>query len=150
MIWKGSWDTLRGDGVLPSSFKATFTWSELNRLFFIEGALTIFTALIAVFVLPDFPSASHRWLSPIEARLAQKRVEEDAGVDDEDQTEVRSQGQILRDVLTDWRVVYMTLKCAILHFSERAQLIYFMKHHLYHFLPLIYPVLSHHHRYTRV
>ena len=101
--------------MLPSSFKATFTWSELNRLFFIEGALTIFTALIAVFVLPDFPSASHRWLSPIEVRLAEKRMEEDASVGDEGQTEVKSQRQILVGALTDWKVIYMALKYVILH-----------------------------------
>jgi hypothetical protein len=52
--------------------------SNLDRLFYIEGTLTIFTALIAAFVLPGFPSGSHRWLSPIEIRLARKRLEEDA------------------------------------------------------------------------
>ena len=90
-------------------------WSDLDRLFFIEGTLTIFVAFIAVFVLPDFPSTSHRWLSPIEARLAEKRMEEDAGVGDEGQTEVKGQKQILLDTLTDWKVMYMALKYFILH-----------------------------------
>ena len=89
--------------------------SDLDRLFYIEGALTIFAALIAVFVLPDFPSTSHRWLSPIEVRLAEKRMEEDAGVGDEDQTEDKSQGKILLDALTDWKVMYMALKYVTLH-----------------------------------
>ena len=89
--------------------------SDLNRLFYIEGALTMFTAIVAVFVLPDFPSTSHGWLSPVEVRLAEKRMEEDAGVGDEKQTEVKSQWQSLVDALTDWKVMYMTLKYVILH-----------------------------------
>ena len=120
MAWKVFGDTPHGDGMLPSSFAINSTWSDLGRLFFVEGALTIFTALIAAFVLPDFPSTSHRWLSPIEARLAQKRMEEDAGVSDEDQTEVRSRRQVLRDVLTDWRVMYMTLKYVTFRLLEYA------------------------------
>ena len=115
MAWKAFWDTPHGDGMLPSSFAINSTWSDLGRLFFVEGALTIFTALIAAFVLPDFPSTSHRWLSPIEVRLAQKRMEEDAGVYDEDQAEVKGQGQILLDALTDWKVMYMALKYVTLH-----------------------------------
>ncbi|KAF9646956.1 MFS general substrate transporter, partial [Thelephora ganbajun] len=91
-------------------------------LFFIEGALTIFVAFIAAFVLPDFPSTSHNWLSPIEARLAVKRMEEDAGVGDEGQTEVKSQKQILLDALTDWKVMYMALNitCIIISLSFNA------------------------------
>ena len=81
---------------------------NLNRLFFIEGSLTIFIALTGVLVLPDFPSSHHRWLSPIEARLASKRIEE-VGVDDEHQTEIKSQGSTLVDALMDWKVVYMAL-----------------------------------------
>ena len=115
MAWKVFWGTLHGDGMSPSSFATKSVRSDWGRLFFIEGALTIFIALIATFVLPDFPSTSHRWLSPIEVRLAQKRMEEDAGVGDEDQTEVKGQGQTLLDALTDWKVIYMTLKYAALH-----------------------------------
>ena len=96
-----------------SSSRTDFVWSDPDRLFYIEGALTVFVALIAVFVLPDFPSTSHRWLSPIEVRLAEKRMEEDAGVDDEGQTEGKSQGKILLDALTDWKVMYMAFKCLI-------------------------------------
>ena len=94
-----------------------FTSSDLGRLFFIEGSLTMVVALIAVFVLPDFPSTSHRWLSPMEVRLAEKRMEEDAGVGDEGQTEAKSQGTVLFDALKDWRVAYMGLKYLILHIS---------------------------------
>ena len=133
-----------------SSFPIEFTLSDLSRLFYIEGALTIFVALIAAFVLPDFPSTSHRWLSPIELRLAEKRMEEDAGVDDESQTEVKSQGKVLLDTLTDWKVLYMALKYFILPVPQAHSLICCMKHRLYHRLPLVQCVLPHSHRYTWV
>lgn len=100
---------------LPS-FTAQAHVTDFDRLFFIEGALTVFVALIAVFVLPDFPSTSHHWLSPIEVRLALKRMEEDAGIGDEGQTEVKDQRRILFDALTDWKVMYMALKYVTLRF----------------------------------
>ena len=93
-----------------SSSRIDLVWSDPVRLFYIEGALTIFVALVAVFVLPDFPSTSRRWLSPIEVRLAEKRMEEDAGVDDEGQTEGKSRGKVLLDALTDWKVMYMAFR----------------------------------------
>ena len=136
---------------MSSSFCQTETiFSDLDRLFYIEGALTIFVALIAAFILPDFPSTSHGWLSPIEVRLAEKRMEEDAGVGDEGQTEAKSQGKILLDTLTDWRVVYMAFKYLIPHISQARPLICYIKHHLHHHLPLIQCVLPHSHRYTCV
>ena len=137
MVWKVFWDTLRGDGMLSSS-RTDFVWPDLDRLFYIEGALTIFVALIAVFILPDFPSTSHRWLSPIEVQLAEKRMEEDAGVGDEGQTEGKSQGKAFLGALTDWKVMYMAFKYFVfLTFSECIQLIRCMKHRLYHHLPLL-------------
>jgi len=51
-------------------------------LFYIEGALTIVVAILAIFVLPDFPSTT-KWLTPAERRLAEFRMEGDAGVVDE-------------------------------------------------------------------
>ncbi len=51
-------------------------------LFYIEGAMTVAVAIIAIFILPDFPSTSN-WLTPAERRLAELRMEEDAGVVDE-------------------------------------------------------------------
>lgn len=44
-------------------------------LFYIEGALTMAVAIIAIFILPDFPSTT-RWLSPEERRLAEVRMAE--------------------------------------------------------------------------
>jgi hypothetical protein len=75
------------------------------RLFYIEGALTVAVAIIAVFILPDFP-ATTRWLSPEERRLAEMRMEEDAGVGDEE----NKQGSLTRGLtmaLTDWKVWWM-------------------------------------------
>jgi len=150
IAWRVFWGMPRGDGMLSSSFQTKTILPNMDRLFYVEGALTIFVALIAAFVLPDFPSTSCRWLSPIEVRLAEKRMEEDAGVGDEGQTEVKSQGGILLSALTDWRVAYMAFKYFILHISQARSLICCVKHHLYHHLPLIQRVLPHSHRYTWV
>jgi len=51
-------------------------------LFYIEGAMTVAVALVAIFVLPDFPLTTN-WLTPAERHLAELRMEEDAGVVDE-------------------------------------------------------------------
>jgi sugar phosphate permease len=51
-------------------------------LFYIEGGMTVVVAIVAIFVLPDFPSTT-KWLTPAEKRLAELRMEEDAGVGDE-------------------------------------------------------------------
>ena len=114
MVWKVHWDTPRGDGTLPFSLASGTMRSNLDGLFYIEGSLTTFTVLVAAFVLPDFPFTSHRWLSPVEVRLAKKRMEEGAGVGDEGQIEGKSQRQMLVGPLTDWKVIYMALKYAIL------------------------------------
>ena len=50
-------------------------------LFYTEGAMTAAVALVAMFVLPDFPLTTS-WLTPAERRLAELRMEEDAGVDE--------------------------------------------------------------------
>ncbi|KAL3486804.1 major facilitator superfamily domain-containing protein [Aspergillus germanicus] len=50
-------------------------------LFIIEGAITIVVALIAIFVLPNFPRTT-TWLSEEEKQLATWRLEEDIGEDD--------------------------------------------------------------------
>ena len=91
MIWKVHWDTPRGDGTLPFSLASKTMRFNLDRLFYIKGALIISTLLVAAFVLPEFPSTSYRWLSPVEVRLAEKRMEEDAGMGDEGQIEGKSQ-----------------------------------------------------------
>ncbi|WVQ77510.1 hypothetical protein IAR50_007196 [Cryptococcus sp. DSM 104548] len=52
-------------------------------LFIIEGAITGFAALVAAFVLPDYP-ATTKWLSTREKAIAVWRMERDGGSRDED------------------------------------------------------------------
>jgi MFS family permease len=76
-------------------------------LFYIEGALTIAVAVIAVFILPDFPRTT-KWLTDEERRLAEIRMAEDVGEADSDlaeETQIR--GLVL--ALTDWKVWYLAL-----------------------------------------
>lgn len=95
--------------VILDSMEGVLGCAAWRWLFFIEGGLTVAVALAAVSVLPDFPSTSHHWLSPIEVKLAVKRMEEDAGIGDKNETEAKDQGQVLAEALTDWRVTYMGL-----------------------------------------
>lgn len=50
-------------------------------MFIIEGTITIFIALGAFFILPNFPRTTS-WLSEQERQLAVWRLQEDIGVDD--------------------------------------------------------------------
>lgn len=45
-------------------------------LFIIEGAVTFGVAIIAIYLLPDFPLTT-RWLTPAERQLAHDRIERD-------------------------------------------------------------------------
>ncbi|GJE84982.1 MFS general substrate transporter [Phanerochaete sordida] len=92
------------DGMEGRLGHAAWRW-----LFYIEGALTIFAAVCAIFILPDFPATSARWLSPLEVRLAERRMQEDAGVGDEAQTESGGQFHGLMQAVTDWKVWWLAL-----------------------------------------
>ncbi|GAA6041295.1 hypothetical protein JCM8097_001322 [Rhodosporidiobolus ruineniae] len=74
-------------------------------LFYIEGAITVFFALLAIPILPDFPHNS-RGFSKAELELAQLRMTEDVGVKDE--TNVSTM-QALKLALTDYKVWVMAL-----------------------------------------
>ncbi|KAG2032386.1 major facilitator superfamily domain-containing protein [Suillus americanus] len=80
-------------------------------LFYIEGALTVFVAIIAVFILPDFP-INTKWLSDDERRLALKRMKEDVGVGDETETEQGGRCHGLYLAVTDWKVWWIALAAA--------------------------------------
>ena len=67
----------------------------------------MFIALCAIFILPDFP-ATTKGLTDLERRLAMRRMEEDAGVGDEGETEV-GQIQGMWMALKDWRMWVMAL-----------------------------------------
>jgi sugar phosphate permease len=88
-------------------------------LFYIEGSLTIFVAAVAIFVLPDFPTTT-RWLTPQERALAIKRMEEDVGVNDHEET--GEQGNGLWLAITDWKVWWLafllTSQVVALSFNE--------------------------------
>ncbi|KAF9247252.1 major facilitator superfamily domain-containing protein [Melanogaster broomeanus] len=89
-------------------------------LFYVEGALTCFVAVCAIFILPDFPTTT-TWLTDQERRLALKRMEEDAGVGDQGETETGGRAHGLYLALTDWKVwwfaVAMTAQVIALSFN---------------------------------
>ena len=91
------------DGMDGKLGRAAWRW-----LFYIEGSLTVFVAICAIFILPDFP-ATTRWLSDEERRLAMRRMEEDAGVGDEGETEVGGHAAGLLLAVKDWKVWWMAL-----------------------------------------
>ena len=91
------------DGMDGKLGHAAWRW-----LFYIEGALTIFFAFCAIFILPDFPNTTRaKWFSEEERRLALRRMEEDVGVGDEGETEPVSQMSGLIMAVTDWKVWWM-------------------------------------------
>ncbi|KAG0696836.1 MFS general substrate transporter [Suillus ampliporus] len=80
-------------------------------LFYIEGALTVFVALCAVFILPDFPTTT-KWLSDDERRLALRRMEEDTGIGDQTETEQGGRTHGLYLAVTDWKVWWFAFVAA--------------------------------------
>lgn len=82
----------------------------IRWLFYIEGALTMLVAAIAIFVLPDFPQNSHWFLTSEEMRLAELRMQEDVGIDDSDRAQCKSSRVPgLLEALSDWRVYWLAL-----------------------------------------
>ncbi|KAK5194178.1 hypothetical protein LTR20_006130 [Exophiala xenobiotica] len=70
-------------------------------MFILGGASTILVAVVAFWVLPDFPSNT-RWLSPEERAVAEWRLILDAGQVDEDGDPSWSHG--VKSTVWDWRV----------------------------------------------
>ncbi|KAH8669787.1 major facilitator superfamily domain-containing protein [Tricladium varicosporioides] len=75
--------------------KASWRW-----MLIIEGYITVFVAITAVLILPDWPSTT-RWLTPQERAVAEWRLVKDAGQVDEDNAQW-SHGFKL--AFTDWRL----------------------------------------------
>ncbi|KAL4972759.1 major facilitator superfamily domain-containing protein [Aspergillus desertorum] len=69
-------------------------------IFIIEGSVTVFIAIFAMFILPDYPSNTF-WLSPEERAVAEWRLISDAGQVDEDD-EDWSYG--FKMAFRDWRL----------------------------------------------
>ncbi|KAJ3736423.1 sugar transporter [Lentinula guzmanii] len=99
--------SLMASGIL-SGMQGTLGHAAWRWLFYIEGSLTVFVAICAMFILPDFPTTT-KWLTPLERKLAVQRMEEDAGVGDQGETEVGGQASGLILALSDWRVWWMSL-----------------------------------------
>ncbi|KAG8759720.1 hypothetical protein FRC11_001540 [Ceratobasidium sp. 423] len=95
------------DGMEGKLGHAAWRW-----LFYVEGAITIAVAILAIFILPDFPSTSSRWLSPTEQRLAELRMIEDAGgeADHDSSTEGPFYGFML--TVKDWKVWWLAVALA--------------------------------------
>jgi len=85
-------------------------------LFYVEGALTCFVAVCAIFILPDFPNNT-RWLTEEERRLILKRMEEDVGVGDQGETETGGRAHGLYLAVTDWKVWLFGLAMAAQHLA---------------------------------
>ncbi|KAJ9091883.1 hypothetical protein QFC19_008909 [Naganishia cerealis] len=68
-------------------------------LFIIEGSMTIGVAILAIFILPDWP-ATTKWLTPRERALAVRRLAKDAGgIEDENGNVWKG----ARDALLDYK-----------------------------------------------
>ncbi|GAW09451.1 MFS general substrate transporter [Lentinula edodes] len=93
---------------------ATWRW-----LFFIEGGLTVFVALCAAFILPDFPETSSGWLSPAERTLAMQRMQEENhhSSTSGDHNQLKTQLDGLRSAVSDPKVWWLAATLASLTFS---------------------------------
>lgn len=70
ILISNAFGSLMASGVL-SGMQGKLGHAAWRWLFYIEGALTMLVAVIAVFVLPDFPQNSHWFLTSEEMRLAE-------------------------------------------------------------------------------
>lgn len=84
----------------PNALVATRHSLTRDLLQIIEGSITVVVAILALFVLPDFPTNT-KWLSPKEAAVAEWRLIKDAAgqIDEDDAT--WSSG--FKAAFTDWR-----------------------------------------------
>lgn len=100
LIASGILDTM--EGVLGH---AAWRW-----LFFIEGAITMAIAVLAIFILPDFPENSSRWLTPAEQALAIRRMQEDVALLPRHENLGEYVG--LKMALADWKVWWLAVTYA--------------------------------------
>ncbi|KAK0486849.1 sugar transporter [Armillaria luteobubalina] len=106
-IISNAFGNLLASGIL-SGMEGKLGHAAWRWLFYIEGSLTVFVAILAIFILPDFP-ATTGWLSPLERELAIQRMEEDVGVGDQDETEDGSPMGGLWLALKDWKIWWMSV-----------------------------------------
>ncbi|KAB5592962.1 hypothetical protein CTheo_3597 [Ceratobasidium theobromae] len=90
------------DGMEGKLGHAAWRW-----LFYIEGAITLAVAIMAIFILPDFPNNT-RGFTPAERRLAELRMIEAWGEADHDSsTESPFHGFML--AIKDWKVWWLAV-----------------------------------------
>ncbi|GIZ42057.1 hypothetical protein CKM354_000533700 [Cercospora kikuchii] len=75
---------LIGAGVL-GNMEGALGIAGWRWLFIISGAITVFFAIICIFILPDFP-ATTKWLTPEEKAFSQWRMALDASEDDDNES----------------------------------------------------------------
>jgi len=97
--------SLMASGIL-SDLDGKLGHAAWRWLFFIEGALTMFFAVVAYAILPDFPENT-RSLSPLERKLAQRRMQEDFGQADADQKEHGNSLSGFKQAMSSWLVWWM-------------------------------------------
>ncbi|PPQ73434.1 hypothetical protein CVT25_001292 [Psilocybe cyanescens] len=103
-IISNAFGALMASGIL-SGMEGKLGHAAWRWLFFIEGSLTIAIAILAIFILPDFPETT-RWLTDDERALALRRLQEDMGSDEEMESGGLSG---LWMAITDWKVWWMAL-----------------------------------------
>ncbi|KAJ7283701.1 MFS general substrate transporter [Mycena rebaudengoi] len=106
-IISNAFGSLMASGIL-AGMQGKLGHAAWRWLFYIEGALTVFVAVVAIFILPDFPTNT-KWLSPEERELALLRMTEDAGVGDESETERGGHMTGIFLAISDWRVWWLAL-----------------------------------------
>jgi len=99
--------SLIASGIL-SSMEGMHGRSAWRWLFYVEGSLTILVAFLSMFILPDFPANSN-WLSPMERRLAERRLEEEVGIKDNEASERAGQTGGLIMAFSDWKVWWLAV-----------------------------------------
>ncbi|KAJ6520948.1 MFS general substrate transporter [Mycena capillaripes] len=104
-IISNAFGSLLASGIL-AGMQGKLGHAAWRWLFYIEGSATVAVAIIAIFVLPDFPATS-KWLTPEERSLALLRMTEDAGVGDQSETEHGGPLTGLWLALSDWRVWWL-------------------------------------------
>ncbi|KAF8154966.1 major facilitator superfamily domain-containing protein [Crassisporium funariophilum] len=81
-------------------------------LYFIEGAITCAIAIVAIFILPDFPENSSSWLTPEEQSLAMRRMREDAMSQVGEHNVSGKEG--FKQAVKDWKVWWLTFTYGII------------------------------------
>lgn len=105
--------SLIASGVL-TTMNNRLGYAAWRWLFFIEGALTCILAVVALYIVPDFPTTPASWLTAEEQMLAQQRLEEDLkGVERDPSKSVHESGFV--EALTDWTVWWLAIALTALN-----------------------------------